>query len=39
VVIAAAGAPAIATTSGGVAWSAGRPDGQALTREQMIERV
>jgi 2-methylisocitrate lyase-like PEP mutase family enzyme len=39
VIIAAAGAQAIATTSGGVAWSAGRPDGQALTREQMIERV
>ena len=39
VIIAAAGAAAIATTSGGVAWSAGRPDGQALTREQMIGRV
>jgi 2-methylisocitrate lyase-like PEP mutase family enzyme len=39
VIIATAGAPAIATTSGGVAWSMGRPDGQALTREQMIERV
>jgi 2-methylisocitrate lyase-like PEP mutase family enzyme len=39
VIIAAAGAAAIATTSGGVAWSTGRPDGQALTREQMIERV
>jgi 2-methylisocitrate lyase-like PEP mutase family enzyme len=39
VIIASAGAAAIATTSGGVAWSAGRPDGQALTREQMIERV
>jgi 2-methylisocitrate lyase-like PEP mutase family enzyme len=39
VIIAAAGAAAIATTSGGVAWSAGRPDGQALSREQMIERV
>jgi 2-methylisocitrate lyase-like PEP mutase family enzyme len=39
VIIAAAGAQAIATTSGGVAWSTGRPDGQALTREQMIERV
>jgi 2-methylisocitrate lyase-like PEP mutase family enzyme len=39
VIIAAAGAQAIATTSGGVAWSAGRPDGQSLTREQMIERV
>jgi 2-methylisocitrate lyase-like PEP mutase family enzyme len=39
VIIASAGAPAIATTSGGVAWSTGRPDGQALSREQMIERV
>lgn len=39
VIIAAAGAPAIATTSGGVAWSMGRPDGQDLTREQMIEQV
>jgi 2-methylisocitrate lyase-like PEP mutase family enzyme len=39
VIIASAGAPAIATTSGGVAWSAGRPDGQALSREQMIGRV
>jgi 2-methylisocitrate lyase-like PEP mutase family enzyme len=32
-VIAAAGAPAIATTSAGVAWSLGRPDGDALDRE------
>jgi 2-methylisocitrate lyase-like PEP mutase family enzyme len=39
VVIASAGAPAIATTSGGIAWSTGRPDGQALNREQMIEHV
>jgi 2-methylisocitrate lyase-like PEP mutase family enzyme len=39
VIIASAGAAAIATTSGGVAWSAGRPDGQALSREQMIEQV
>ncbi|MDR3033418.1 MAG: isocitrate lyase/phosphoenolpyruvate mutase family protein [Kitasatospora sp.] len=38
-VIAQAGAAAIATTSGGVAWSAGRPDGQALTREEMAELV
>jgi len=38
-VIAAAGAPAIATTSGGVSWSTGRPDGQAMTREQMVEEV
>jgi 2-methylisocitrate lyase-like PEP mutase family enzyme len=39
VIIASAGAAAIATTSGGVAWSAGRPDGQALSREQMIGLV
>jgi 2-methylisocitrate lyase-like PEP mutase family enzyme len=37
--IARAGAPAIATTSGGVAWSAGRPDGHGLTREEMAELV
>lgn len=36
-VIAAAGARAIATTSGGVAWSLGRPDGQALGRDEMID--
>jgi 2-methylisocitrate lyase-like PEP mutase family enzyme len=34
-VIAAAGAPAIATTSGGVSWSAGHGDGQQLTRDEM----
>jgi 2-methylisocitrate lyase-like PEP mutase family enzyme len=34
-IIAAAGAKAIATTSGGVAWSLGRPDGHGLTREEM----
>ena len=38
-VIAAAGAKAIATTSGGVAWSVGRTDGQGLTREEMVEQV
>jgi 2-methylisocitrate lyase-like PEP mutase family enzyme len=38
-VIAAAGAQAIATTSGGVAWSLGRPDGHGLTREEMVEQV
>ncbi|WP_285729509.1 isocitrate lyase/phosphoenolpyruvate mutase family protein [Nocardiopsis sp. ATB16-24] len=37
--IAAAGAKAIATTSGGVAWSLGRPDGQVLTRREMVEQV
>ncbi|RRS00513.1 isocitrate lyase/PEP mutase family protein [Glycomyces terrestris] len=41
-VIAAAGAPAIATTSAGVAWSLGRPDGDALKRDEavaVVERV
>jgi 2-methylisocitrate lyase-like PEP mutase family enzyme len=38
-VIAAAGAPAIATTSGGVAWSLGRSDGQRLERDEMIAAV
>lgn len=37
--IALAGAKAIATTSGGVAWSLGCPDGQRLTRAEMIEQV
>jgi 2-methylisocitrate lyase-like PEP mutase family enzyme len=37
--IAQAGARAIATTSGGIAWSLGRPDGQLLTRADMIQRV
>jgi 2-methylisocitrate lyase-like PEP mutase family enzyme len=39
VVIALAGARAIATTSGGIAWSLGRSDGQRLTRAEMIERI
>ena len=34
-----AGAQAIATTSGGIAWSLGRSDGQHLSRAVMIERV
>ncbi|WP_344482302.1 isocitrate lyase/phosphoenolpyruvate mutase family protein [Glycomyces endophyticus] len=41
-VIASAGAPAIATTSAGVAWSLGRPDGDALDRDAAaaaVERV
>ena len=37
--IALAGAQAIATTSGGIAWSLGHADGQRLTRAEMIERV
>ncbi|CAM5728133.1 isocitrate lyase/phosphoenolpyruvate mutase family protein [Streptomyces hirsutus] len=35
-VIAAAGAQAIATTSGGVAWSLGRGDGEQATRDEML---
>jgi 2-methylisocitrate lyase-like PEP mutase family enzyme len=38
-VIARAGAQAIATTSGGIAWSLGRCDGERLTRAEMTERV
>lgn len=36
-VIEAAGASAIATTSAGVAWSLGYPDGDVLTRERTLE--
>jgi 2-methylisocitrate lyase-like PEP mutase family enzyme len=36
-VIAAAGAGAVATTSGGVSWSLGSGDGQRLSRDQMVE--
>lgn len=39
VLIAHAGAQAIATTSGGVSWSVGRPDGQRLTRAEMVAQV
>ncbi|MDY0828757.1 isocitrate lyase/phosphoenolpyruvate mutase family protein [Microbacterium sp. BG28] len=35
----AAGAPAIATTSAGVAWSLGRSDGGALTRAEAVGAV
>ncbi|WP_433796211.1 isocitrate lyase/PEP mutase family protein [Actinoplanes sp. CA-252034] len=38
-VMAHAGAPAIATTSGGISWSQGRSDGEGLTREQMADAV
>ncbi|MFB7508506.1 isocitrate lyase/PEP mutase family protein [Streptomyces broussonetiae] len=37
--IARAGARAIATTSAGVSWSAGRPDGHGLTREETAQAV
>jgi 2-methylisocitrate lyase-like PEP mutase family enzyme len=39
VLIARAGARAIATTSAGISWAAGRPDGQSLTRAEMTGRV
>jgi 2-methylisocitrate lyase-like PEP mutase family enzyme len=39
VIVAAAGARAIATTSEGVAWSRGLPDGQVITRGEMVEAV
>lgn len=39
VLVVAAGAKAVATTSGGVAWSLGKPDGQVVTRDEMIEQV
>jgi 2-methylisocitrate lyase-like PEP mutase family enzyme len=35
----AAGARAIATTSAGISWALGRPDGQGLTREAMAAAV
>jgi 2-methylisocitrate lyase-like PEP mutase family enzyme len=35
----AAGAPAIATTSAGVAWSLGAPDGDALSRDLAVDLV
>lgn len=38
-VIEHAGASAIATTSAGVSWALGRPDGQGLTRGDMVEAV
>jgi 2-methylisocitrate lyase-like PEP mutase family enzyme len=38
-VMVAAGAKAIATTSGGVSWSLGSPDGEGLDREAMTAQV
>ncbi|MFG1808786.1 isocitrate lyase/phosphoenolpyruvate mutase family protein [Streptomyces sp. NPDC049040] len=38
-VIESAGAPAIATTSAGVAWSLGAPDGDALTRDRALALI
>jgi 2-methylisocitrate lyase-like PEP mutase family enzyme len=34
-----AGAPAVATTSGGVSWTLGAPDGDRLTRDLAVESV
>jgi 2-methylisocitrate lyase-like PEP mutase family enzyme len=39
VVIERAGAPAIATTSGGVSWALGQGDGQRLSRAEMVAAV
>lgn len=38
-IIELAGAPAIATTSAGIAWALGRGDGQQLGREEMLDAV
>ncbi|HEU0212772.1 MAG TPA: isocitrate lyase/phosphoenolpyruvate mutase family protein [Jiangellaceae bacterium] len=38
-IVAGLGAAAIGTTSGGIAWSHGRPDGQRLTRDDMALAV
>ncbi|MFF5702193.1 isocitrate lyase/phosphoenolpyruvate mutase family protein [Streptomyces sp. NPDC012794] len=38
-VVEAAGAPAVATTSAGVAWSLGAPDGDALARERALDLI
>ncbi|MEU6867381.1 isocitrate lyase/phosphoenolpyruvate mutase family protein [Streptomyces sp. NPDC046876] len=35
----AAGAPAVATTSAGVAWSLGAPDGDSLTRDRALDLI
>ena len=35
----AAGAHAVATTSAGISWALGYPDGQGLTREAMVEAI
>src|SRR4051812_49616588 len=38
-ILEAVGFPAIATTSAGIAWSCGVPDGGALDRDAMLEHV
>ncbi len=38
-IIEQAGAAAVATTSAGLSWALGRPDGQGITRDEMLEAV
>ncbi|MFF4577412.1 isocitrate lyase/phosphoenolpyruvate mutase family protein [Streptomyces sp. NPDC001389] len=38
-IVEAAGAPAVATTSAGVAWSLGAPDGDALARDRALDLI
>ncbi|WP_433049209.1 isocitrate lyase/PEP mutase family protein [Dactylosporangium sp. CS-033363] len=38
-IVAASGAPAIATTSAGVAWTLGAPDGDVLARDRALEHL
>ncbi|MET9323766.1 isocitrate lyase/phosphoenolpyruvate mutase family protein [Streptomyces sp. NPDC003038] len=38
-IVEAAGAPAVATTSAGVAWSLGSPDGDVLARDRALDLV
>ncbi|MEV8534540.1 isocitrate lyase/phosphoenolpyruvate mutase family protein [Streptomyces sp. NPDC051211] len=38
-IVASAGAPAVATTSAGVAWSLGAPDGDALARDRALDLI
>lgn len=38
-IVEATGAPAVATTSAGVAWSLGSPDGDALARDRALDLV
>mgnify|MGYP003705673445 CR=1 FL=1 len=39
ILVAEAGFSAVATTSAGVAWAFGRPDGQVVTRDEMLGAV
>ncbi|MER5933736.1 isocitrate lyase/phosphoenolpyruvate mutase family protein [Streptomyces sp. NPDC002054] len=38
-IVEAAGAPAVATTSAGVAWSLGAPDGDSLARDRVLDLI